>query len=157
LDQMREIFSQENLRHQTSKGELRSNHAQVLGYATALIEWLKHPSTEAAQRVNSYYDEAMRIQKQDGVRGSLFLQVLTSWEKLVGGDQRNEALLCSAETALAAERYRLRYGNWPEKLEKLVPEFMTALPPDPFLPGAVLRSQPTDDGMVIYSVGPDQH
>ena len=155
LDQVRDLFSQENLRHQTSKSVLRENHAEILAYTTALIEWLKHPSHETAERVNRYYEKALRTQKEEGIGSSLFLQVLTSWEKFVEAYQRNEAILVSAEVALASERYRIKHGNWPETLAKLVPEYLTAVPPDPFLPGEQLRSKRTSNGMVIYSVGPD--
>lgn len=156
LDQMRDMFSQESLRHQTSKGVLRENHAQVLGFATALIEWLKHPSQQTAQRVSQFYDEALRVQKESGVGGSLFLQVVTSWEKFVQAYQRNDANLACAEVAFAAERYRRKTGNWPDALDKLVPDFLAAVPADPFVPESRLRSKRTADGMVIYSVGPDQ-
>ena len=34
--------------------------------------------------------------------------------------------------AIAAELFFRKYGKWPEKAEELVPEFLSALPVDPF-------------------------
>ncbi|MFO8008122.1 MAG: hypothetical protein R6V05_10340 [Candidatus Brocadiia bacterium] len=56
--------------------------------------------------------------------------------------------------AVAAERYRLRHGSWPESVAELVPAYLDAEPQDPFSGGPVsYRSTPT--GMVIYSIGGD--
>ena len=40
--------------------------------------------------------------------------------------------------ALALERYRLAKGNFPEKVEALVPEFLPAIPGDPWVPGTAM-------------------
>jgi hypothetical protein len=45
---------------------------------------------------------------------------------------RTIAHLRCAKTACAVERFRLKYGKLPEKLEQLVPEFMVKIPIDPF-------------------------
>lgn len=42
------------------------------------------------------------------------------------------AYLRCAKTACAVERFRLKHGKLPEKLEKLVPEFLAEIPIDPF-------------------------
>jgi hypothetical protein len=58
-----------------------------------------------------------------------------------------------AAIACALERYRLANGQYPEKLDALVPKFMSQLPVD------VITAEPykyrrTDDGkFVLYSVG----
>ncbi len=48
------------------------------------------------------------------------------------------ASLRTFRTALAAELYRRKYGAFPETLEKLVPEFLPAVPIDPFTGKALL-------------------
>jgi hypothetical protein len=55
--------------------------------------------------------------------------------------------------AIAAERYRLKYGQWPDKLETLVPEFLAEVPGDPFNLPNPLRLVRTVDGLVVYSIG----
>ncbi len=42
------------------------------------------------------------------------------------------ALLRSGRVVIAARRYQLKYGQWPQQQEQLVPEFLEQLPPDPF-------------------------
>ena len=59
-------------------------------------------------------------------------------------------------TAIAVERFRLLYeGRLPEKLEELVPQFLSELPKDPF-DGEPLRFRRLSAGFVIYSVGKDR-
>jgi hypothetical protein len=64
------------------------------------------------------------------------------------------ALLRCTVVALAAERYRLRHGDWPRTLADLVPDYLLAVPLDPF-DGAPLRYRRSDGGAVVYSVGED--
>jgi hypothetical protein len=60
-----------------------------------------------------------------------------------------------AQTALALERWRLTNGGkLPESLFALLPQFMPAVPTDPF-DGQPLRFRQTETGYVVYSVGPD--
>jgi hypothetical protein len=56
---------------------------------------------------------------------------------------------------IAAERYSRKYGKLPENLDAMVPEFLSAIPDDPFT-GEPLRSVFTDR-LLIYSVGADGH
>jgi hypothetical protein len=65
------------------------------------------------------------------------------------------AVLNCASMSLAAERYRLAHHKWPEKLETLVPAFITEIPIDPF-DGKHLRYRRLEDGIVVYSVGADE-
>lgn len=43
-----------------------------------------------------------------------------------------QARLAGARTAIAIERFKLKYKKLPEKLDELVPEFMPCVPKDPF-------------------------
>jgi len=56
--------------------------------------------------------------------------------------------------AVAACRYRIAHGQWPDKLADLVPEYLGATPLDPF-DGKSLRFKSGDNEIVIYSIGPD--
>jgi hypothetical protein len=57
-------------------------------------------------------------------------------------------------TAVAAERHRLKSGALPPRLADLVPEFLTAVPTDPFN-GQPLLMLVGQGELVIYSVGYD--
>jgi hypothetical protein len=71
-------------------------------------------------------------------------------ERLAASEARRRLALA----ALAAERYRVATGNWPETLEALTPEYLDAVPEDPF-DGQPLRYLREPTRLVIYSVGPD--
>ncbi|MGA2241076.1 MAG: hypothetical protein ABSH11_03450 [Verrucomicrobiota bacterium] len=66
------------------------------------------------------------------------------------------AHVCLATTALAIERFRLAHGRLPENLNELVPQFLSAVPSDPF-DGQPLRYPRLAKGYVIYSIGRDGH
>jgi hypothetical protein len=68
---------------------------------------------------------------------------------------RTAATRDCADAVLAAERYRRRHGTWPDGLSVLVPEFLTAVPTDPFS-DQPLKMIVTSDALTIYSVGRDR-
>jgi hypothetical protein len=63
--------------------------------------------------------------------------------------------LVAAQVGVAAERYRLAHGGWPQDLAQLVPTYLREVPTDPY-DGQPLRYRQTADGVVLYSVGPDR-
>jgi hypothetical protein len=70
--------------------------------------------------------------------------------------QRLNAQLGSGRLALAALRYRAKHGKLPESLQALVPDFIDAVPPDPFT-GKGLLYRKSDDGFVVYALGKNGH
>jgi hypothetical protein len=66
--------------------------------------------------------------------------------------QRHMARLESARVALAALRYKAKSGRLPDKLGDLAPDFLDAVPLDPF-DGQPLRYLRDANGFVIYAVG----
>jgi hypothetical protein len=50
------------------------------------------------------------------------------------------------------ERYRLRHGKWPAKLQDCVPAFLDKVPADP-IDEAPLRYKRLKDGVAVYSLG----
>jgi len=60
-----------------------------------------------------------------------------------------------AETALAVERYRLKYGGLPETLEALVPEFLGEVYLDPFDGKPLRYVLRPEGGYTVYSIGQD--
>jgi hypothetical protein len=60
-----------------------------------------------------------------------------------------------ARLALAACRYRAAHERLPDKAEDLLPEYLPAVPTDPF-DGKPLKWKRADGGgLVLYSIGPD--
>ena len=70
-------------------------------------------------------------------------------------DAKDAARLRAARVALAVERYRRTRGPLPETLSDLVPDFLDAVPQDPF-DGEPLRYKRLEVGYVVYSVGPNE-
>jgi hypothetical protein len=60
------------------------------------------------------------------------------------------------KTSLAIQRYRLAYACLPDTLNPLVPDYLAAIPQDPF-DGAPLRYKRLERGFMVYSVGEDGH
>lgn len=67
---------------------------------------------------------------------------------------RNEAERDATRVAVAIERFRLRAGRLPEKMDELVPDFLGSVPRDPF-GGGPLRYRPEATEYLVYSVGRD--
>lgn len=67
---------------------------------------------------------------------------------------RNEAERDAARVAVAIERFRLREGRLPEKLDELVPDFLASVPSDPFGTWP-LRYRADETEYLVYSAGPN--
>jgi len=64
-----------------------------------------------------------------------------------------EADLKLLRTGIALERYRLKHGAYPAALTDLTPDFLTAVPVDPFTGKALLYRQQADGSPLVWSVG----
>ncbi len=62
--------------------------------------------------------------------------------------QRDQLLVVS----IAARRFRLAHGRWPETIEELTPEFLEATPVDLFT-GGPLRLQVESDQVLVVDGG----
>lgn len=80
--------------------------------------------------------------------------MVPSLQRSVILDQNRIAQVRAARTGLAIERFRWDHDRFPERLEKLVPRYMPALPADPF-DGKPLRYRVEPDAVIIYSIGED--
>jgi hypothetical protein len=122
----------------------------TLATQSRLVEAAKLPPGDAVR-------EADRIKAE--VEGMSALYAMTkmltpSTSRIMALSHRLTALVGSARAGLAAERYRMKHGDWPASLESLVPEFLDAVPIDPFT-DAPLRFVNDDRGLLIYSVDSD--
>ena len=57
--------------------------------------------------------------------------------------------------AIAATEFRIVHDSFPEKADSLVPDFLPCLPKDAFHDTSRVRYSTKDDGVAIYSVGPN--
>jgi hypothetical protein len=130
--------------------QMQIGHPDFLTILTARVEATRLPlhEQEAADRD---YEAAVRDMP---AWKSLVRSLLPTW-KVSETFRRYHALLRCTTAALAAERYRRDHRRWPEKLTELVPDYLPAVPQDPF-DGRPLRLKRLPDGLVIYSVGDDR-
>jgi hypothetical protein len=79
--------------------------------------------------------------------------IFTGLGNFVGKGAQAQTAADQAALACALERYRLANGQFPEKLDALVPRFISQLPHD-VITGEPYKYRRTDDGQfVLYSVG----
>ncbi|MBN9689573.1 MAG: hypothetical protein J0M24_04985 [Verrucomicrobia bacterium] len=115
------------------------------------------------RRLAAQMEYPERLAQEKKLQSDLETRVVTSYLPAIryhiGSDEdlaaTSMAVKRSALTACAVERYRLKNSSrLPERLEELVPEFLPAVPLDPF-DGRPLRYEVSGEGYVIYSVGSD--
>lgn len=98
----------------------------------------------------------------DTERHRLLSLTLPSVQKLFEVVDRMEAEGAGTKLLVAVERYRLKHGQYPDKAEQVAPEFVAAMPTDPFTGGAMMykgpKAAPFEGGRryLVYSVGFDQ-
>jgi hypothetical protein len=81
---------------------------------------------------------------------------LPKMQKVLRRERSGLAHLRLSSAALAVERFRLSEGRLPAKIEELSPQFLPAVPADPF-DGAPLRYRRLAKGYIIHSIGQDQN
>lgn len=123
---------------------IRNERVATLRFTNEMVELAKLPSPQminALPAKEKAWEQVYAIKK-----------VLVSLaSRLATDDVRAKALMRTAYTALAAERFHLANGRWPEKLQELVPTYVRAVPDDPF-DGAPLRMSRKGSALVVYSV-----
>jgi hypothetical protein len=125
----------------------RACHAAYLRYLNECVEIAKLPPEVQAERLR-------RVEQMCPKKVPTILEAMTR-----GGDYGELALLFHRDIArlrcaiagMAAERYRLENGRWPEHLEDLVPRYLAVVPADP-CDGQPLRYLRTEQGVVIHTL-----
>jgi hypothetical protein len=77
-----------------------------------------------------------------------------NWESSIAYRINVESSIAIALQQAALELYRLKNNHYPEKLEELVPDYLVALPLDPFT-GQKFLTWMKEDRMYVYTPGPD--
>ena len=142
-DRMREILQGPSL---------RVEHPQMLAYFARRLEATQHLSLhELADDERAVKTELALLPNSEMV---FTRRAFQSLDFTSGAFRFTHAHLRCLIATVAAERYRLTRGRWPAELAELAPAFIASVPIDPF-DGKPLRYSVGDDGVKIYSVGPD--
>lgn len=107
-------------------------------------------SPSNVKRLTSTMEQQFRNRSAYNWFGAMFLPSLGSASARFA---QGQAAVDMARVACALERHRLAHGQYPERLDALVPQFIPKLPHD-VINGQPLKYRRTDDGtFVLYSVG----
>jgi hypothetical protein len=107
-------------------------------------------SPSNVSRLNSALDQRLRDRSAYNWFGSLFMPALGGASARFA---QGQAAVDLARVACALERHRLAHGQYPERLDALVPQFIPKLPHD-IINGQPLNYRRNADGtFVLYSVG----
>jgi hypothetical protein len=140
----------ERLAHR-APGAAAVERAAVLRFMTRLVEAAKLPPPKLRAKFRELDGELDSRQQPTVVR---FL--VPPFGQVIRAYSLSQAQLGCAGVAVAAERYRRDQGRWPESIAALVKAgLLKEVPTDPF-DGQPLHWRPLPDGIVIYSVGPDE-
>ncbi|MBI3410695.1 MAG: hypothetical protein HY040_20350 [Planctomycetes bacterium] len=124
-------------------------HGRLLLLLNEMVEATKLPLHEQEAAFAA-------IDARIGVVGSWQALLVPKASGVAGAYRRAQALLRSAMTAMAAERYRLAHKDWPKTLDDLVAaKLLDAVPDDPFVVGPI-KLKHRADGITIYSFGFDR-
>ncbi len=123
----------------TSKRRILSDYTR---YMDGIIASAKQP-----------YATAPTVPLPDGFVGE---SLAPAYEHARFNDARAATGNLMLATALALRAYNLERGAFPEKLEQLVPNYLSQLPMDGFGRGEALRYKKQGDSFVLWSIGPDK-
>ena len=127
---------------------IKANRAAVLDYLTEFVEIARLPLEEQHDAVVSL--ETRREELPALARELVPLFFI----KIAEHYRHSRAELRCVSVALAAERFRLKHGRWPDSLAELKPGWLKKIPLDPY-DGAAVRYRKLEDGCVIYALGAD--
>ncbi|MGD0770497.1 MAG: hypothetical protein ABSB42_20115 [Tepidisphaeraceae bacterium] len=116
-----------------------------------LLENFQNVSVQPYFKVRDQLPDVHNVKSGSGLFTSILAPSLSrAFDTLA----RVEAGDACAQTAVAMTRFRLDHGMFPSHLDDLVPNYLDAVPIDPF-DGQPLRLAIKNGQWIIYSVGPD--
>jgi hypothetical protein len=116
----------ESLQGFSERDFIRAHHADSLAVCTEMIRIATLPPNERDGPIRAL--DATVLTRRNILTGRL---LLPAFGKMNEAAVRTDASLHCLIAAVAAEHYRLRHGRFPETLDRLVPDFLRAVPLDP--------------------------
>jgi hypothetical protein len=118
-------------------------------FAGMLRRAARLPYDEAKERM-----ELFRRELRGSPGGILTASLMPGEAGLIEYPTRAEARRSVARLGVSLYVYRARNGHFPQTLEALVPDFLLAVPHDPY-GGQPIKFKRTEHGVTVYSIGPD--
>ena len=126
---------------------IRDERVKMLRFMNDEVEFGKLPTWE---KIRATEAKGKSLASEHSSQRSLSL-VFSDFAKT---EARLLASIRVSYTGLAIERFHLAHGRWPERLQDLVPQYLSAVPLDPF-DGAPLRIVRNGGAVVVYSISQD--
>jgi hypothetical protein len=123
--------------------------AAEVQYTARLDGIVNSPYRRANDRMQQFERDLMT--RPGGLLTRLLFPALS---QVIETTNRTEARLGAARLGLALYAYRASKGRFPDKPDDLVPEFIPAVPRDPF-DGQAMKLKRSGDNLTVYSIGPD--
>lgn len=139
-------FGRAGLAAYRTAGLMDIDHSCYLDIMQAHIDYAEHPMWP----VPTALDEDESIPRICIMSQQLLPALSSAYKAFFKCEARRRTIL----TAIAAERYRQQHGSLPAQLNDLVPDYLDAVPEDPFTRDP-LRYRVEDTGAIIYSLGAD--
>lgn len=133
-----------------TREKFREAHPALLTEMTCFVSIAQSPVPEQAPAERALDARLRALKEMD----PLVVELIPSFHKVFLASRRKHVYLRCTIAALAVERYRQKHKQWPDSLNKLCPQFLSAVPLDPF-DGEPLRYRRVADGVVLYSVSSD--
>jgi hypothetical protein len=137
------------LHHLQAYLTIRGHRAQAMRLMNELVEIAKLAEPEQTSAIQAFEDKLSAMPKWN-----LASAIVRHFGNVCHTDKRTKVHLRAAQAAVAAERFRLQRGRWPQQLVELVPYYLQAFPLDPY-DGQPLRMKRGDGVFIVYSVGKD--
>jgi len=129
---------------------LKKDFALYLNLISQAQDYYKAPYYQAAEAIRNHALDR-QIPRYCLMTRLLFPAMTQVAAKNAGHD----AQIAVARVGLGLKMFKRNNAAYPETLGKLVPEFLDAVPFDPFT-GKALICRKAEAGFVLYSLGPDQ-
>ncbi len=130
--------------------DTRQDHALALSLMARRLKENQFPMHEQAAMEKEFEQEVRKLPTNAVITRLL----LPAMSKVGEAFRRKQACLRCAMVALAAERYYREKRAWPDSVKQLCPQYLAAMPLDPY-DGARLRYRRIKDGVIVYSIGQD--
>ena len=127
----------------------------------AAYQQTMHSYQRVAESSDSYAEKQTVLKRiEDGLssgrpKGFITALLTPAIGKAIERVEKARMQHTTALVAIAATKFRIAHDGLPEKAASLVPNFLPSLPKDAFLRESHIRYSNKDDGVAIYSVGPN--
>jgi hypothetical protein len=136
-----------------TRDAIKPTHAFILRYMTECVDASQLPIQECVSRLADL-EAQLRTQWQSSKTAKAAAILMPNLTKVSRAFLERAARLACIITILAAERFRMDTGHFPENVSDLVPAYLKAPPLDPFS-GESLQICKLDDGIEVRSVAED--